>query len=168
MGNLHEKVRKSFCYQKLFWPFTVWINCSSDLKNFANSQPSTSNFKSFSQRLEQFFLTVGQNNFDNKIPYLYLAIISRNFITKKIARKQKINELSLYYRRKSGQSQRSESNWIIEKELEKSGHGQFRTTIKWNTVVDFAWFCSENIRSFCLLNQWKLIEFQHMFLSFAT
>ena len=43
---------------------------SSDLKNFANSRPSASNFKSFSQSLEQFFLTVGQNNFGNKIPFL--------------------------------------------------------------------------------------------------
>ena len=64
------KVRKAFCYQKLFWPFTVWINCSSDLKNFANSRPSASNFKSFSQSLEYFFLTVGQNNFWNKIPWI--------------------------------------------------------------------------------------------------
>ena len=36
--NLKEQVKKAFCYQKLFWPFTVWINCPSDLKNFANSQ----------------------------------------------------------------------------------------------------------------------------------
>ena len=36
------------------------MNCSSDLKNF----------KSFSRSLEQFFLTVGQNNFGNKIPFL--------------------------------------------------------------------------------------------------
>ena len=33
---------------------------------FANSQPSVSNFKSFSQSLEQFFLTVGQNNLVTK------------------------------------------------------------------------------------------------------
>ena len=64
MRNLQEQVKKAFCYQKLFWPFTVWINCSSDLKNFANSQPSASNFKSFSQSLEQFCLTKGQNNFE--------------------------------------------------------------------------------------------------------
>ena len=32
--NLQEQVKKAFCYQKLFWPFTVWINCSSDLKMF--------------------------------------------------------------------------------------------------------------------------------------
>ena len=68
LRNLQEQVKKAFCYQKLFWPFTVWINCSSDLKNFANSRPSASNFQSFSQSLEQFFLIVGQNNFGNKIP----------------------------------------------------------------------------------------------------
>ena len=67
MRNLQEQVKKAFCYQKFFWPFTVWINCSSDLKNFENSLPSASNFKSFSQSLEQFFLTVDQNNFGNKI-----------------------------------------------------------------------------------------------------
>ena len=70
MRNLQEQVKKAFCYQKLFWSFTVWINCSSDLKNFANSRPSASNFKFFSRSLEQFFLTVGQNNFGNKIPLL--------------------------------------------------------------------------------------------------
>ena len=61
---------------KLFWP-TVgkfcachqfislrgkWVfgppYCSSHLKNFANSRPSVSNFKSLSRSLEQFFLTV--------------------------------------------------------------------------------------------------------------
>ena len=70
MRNLQEQVKKAFCYQKLFWHFTVWINCSSDLKNFANSRPSASNFKSFSRSLEQFFLTEGQNNFGNKSPWL--------------------------------------------------------------------------------------------------
>ena len=47
LRNLQEQVKKAFCYQKLFWPFTAWINCSSDLKNFENSLPSASNFKSF-------------------------------------------------------------------------------------------------------------------------
>ena len=78
MRNLQEQVKKTFCYQKLFWPFTVWINCSSDLKNFANSQPSASNFKSFSRSLEQFFLTVGQNNFGNKIPFLLYECFWKN------------------------------------------------------------------------------------------
>ena len=55
MRNLQEQVKKALCYQKLFWPFTVWINCSSDLKIFANSRPSASNFKSFSRSLEHFF-----------------------------------------------------------------------------------------------------------------
>ena len=65
--NFQEQVKKAFCCQKLFWPFTVWINCSSDLKFFANSRPSASKIKSFFQSLEQFFLTVGQNNFGNTI-----------------------------------------------------------------------------------------------------
>ena len=68
LRNLQEQVKKAFCYQKLFWPFTVWINCSRDLKNFANSWPLASIFKTFSQSLEHFFLTAGQNNFGNKIP----------------------------------------------------------------------------------------------------
>ena len=66
MRNLQEQVKKAFCYQKLFSPFTVWINW----KLFANSRPSPLNFKSFSRSLKQFFLTVGQNNFGNKIPKL--------------------------------------------------------------------------------------------------
>ena len=61
-------IQKSILLPKLFWTFTVWINCSSDLKNFANSRPSALNFKSFSRSVEQFFLTLGQNNFGNKIP----------------------------------------------------------------------------------------------------
>ena len=69
LRNIQEQVKKAFCYQKLSWPFTVWINCLSDLKKFANSRPSASNFQSFSWSLEQFFLTVGQNNFANKIPF---------------------------------------------------------------------------------------------------
>ena len=70
LRNLQEQVKKAFCYQELFWPFTVWINCSSDLKKFENSRPSASIFKTFSRSLEQYFLTVGQNNFGNKIPNL--------------------------------------------------------------------------------------------------
>ena len=70
LRNLQEQVKKAFCYQKFFWPFTVWINCSSDLKIFANSWSSASNIKTFSRSLEQFFLTVGRNNFGNNIPKL--------------------------------------------------------------------------------------------------
>ena len=50
------------------------------IKNFANSQPSASNFTSFSRSLEQFFLSVGQNNFGNKIPVLLLSDILGNVI----------------------------------------------------------------------------------------
>ena len=47
---------------------------------FANSRPSVSNFKSFSQSLDQFFLTVGQNNFGNKIPFLKLNYSSQDTV----------------------------------------------------------------------------------------
>ena len=73
MRNLVEQVKKAFCNHKLFWPFTVWIHCPSDLKNVANSPPSALNYKSFSRSLEQFFLTVGQNSFGNKIPFVSLS-----------------------------------------------------------------------------------------------
>ena len=58
-------------FQKLFLPFNLRINCFRDLKDFANSWPSTLNFKSLSlsRSLELFFITVGQNNFGNKIPF---------------------------------------------------------------------------------------------------
>ena len=69
LRNLQEQVKKEFCHQKLVWPFTVWINCSSDLKIFENSRSSALNFKSFSRSLELFFLTVDQNNFGNIIPF---------------------------------------------------------------------------------------------------
>ena len=77
MRNLQEQVKKEFCYQKLFWPFTVWINCSSHRKFLKNSWLSASNFKSFSRSLEQFFQTVkSQNNFGNKTPFLFLFSLS--------------------------------------------------------------------------------------------
>ena len=50
----------------------------SDLNNFANTRPSASNFKSSSRSLELFFsLTVGQNNFGNKITshHIFLSIL---------------------------------------------------------------------------------------------
>lgn len=71
MRNFQEQVKQAFCYQKFFWPFTVCKNCSSDIKNFANSWSSASKFKSFSQSLEEFVRTVGKNNFGNKIPFTF-------------------------------------------------------------------------------------------------
>ena len=85
MRNLQEQVKKAFCYQKLFWPFIFWIFCSSDLKNFANSWPSTSHFKNFSLSLEQFFLIVDQNNFGNKIPLFHIATFFITFFRVQLA-----------------------------------------------------------------------------------
>ena len=79
LKNLQEQFKKAFCYKKLFWPFTVWINCSSFLKIFANSRPTASNFKSFSRSLEQFFIIACQNSFSNKIPLLTYRVCFRHF-----------------------------------------------------------------------------------------
>ena len=45
LRNLQEQFQKALCYQKLFWPFTVWRNCSSDLKIFINSKLTSPSFK---------------------------------------------------------------------------------------------------------------------------
>ena len=45
LRNLQEQVKKAFCYQQLFWPFTVWINCTSDLKIFTNSSAFSLKFQ---------------------------------------------------------------------------------------------------------------------------
>ena len=51
--------------------FILYLKFSSgDFKNFANYRPAASNFKGFSSIRITFFLTVGQNNFENKIPFL--------------------------------------------------------------------------------------------------
>ena len=47
----------------------MWMN-QTFFCFFENSRPSASNFKSFSRSQEFFFLTVGQNNFGNKIPFI--------------------------------------------------------------------------------------------------
>ena len=68
MRNLQQQVKKAFCYQQslcqqLFWPFTVWVNCSSDLKIFVYSRPSASKFFSITRTFfshsssEQFLIT---------------------------------------------------------------------------------------------------------------
>ena len=43
------KNKKSFCYQKLCWPFTVWIDYSSDLKKKFK-------FSAFNLKFQKFFL----------------------------------------------------------------------------------------------------------------
>ena len=71
-SNFQEQVK--ICNQKLCSPFSVGINCSSDLKTFANSWSSALNFERFSQSLEQFFLTVF---FGKKIPNIEPRIVIR-------------------------------------------------------------------------------------------
>jgi hypothetical protein len=53
LRNLQEEVKKALCYQTLFSPFTVRINCSSDLKIS----------KVFLNHWNIFSCTVDQNNY---------------------------------------------------------------------------------------------------------
>ena len=55
---------------KLFWP-TVRKNCSSDRGKLLKFEAEGREFAKFLRSLEQFFLTVGQNNFGNKIPFIH-------------------------------------------------------------------------------------------------
>ena len=63
----------------MFWPFTAWINCSSDLKNFENSRPSASNFRSFFDH---------KNNFGNKIPFLLYRRLAAQAVAKRVCRER--------------------------------------------------------------------------------
>ena len=59
LRNLQEQVKKAFCYQKLFWPFTVWMNCCK--------------FSAFSLKFQKIFSITrtifSHSRFGNKIPY---------------------------------------------------------------------------------------------------
>ena len=63
---------------KLFWP-TVRKNCSSDQENFLKFEADGQEFANYLRSLEQFFLTVSQNNFGNKIPFLFN--IKKNYLS---------------------------------------------------------------------------------------
>ena len=52
--NLQQQV-KNINFQKIFWSFTVQINCFSDLKMFQILNLQLSIFKSFPRSLDQFF-----------------------------------------------------------------------------------------------------------------
>ena len=54
---------------KLFSP-TVRKNVSSDREKLLKFEAEGREFTKILRSLEQFFLTVGQNNFGNKIPFL--------------------------------------------------------------------------------------------------
>ena len=78
LGNLQEQVKKVYCFKNCT---SLHFHCSNKLiqgsQNFENSRPSALNFKSFSWSLEQFFsLSIGQNNFRNKIPLHDLKILN--------------------------------------------------------------------------------------------
>ena len=55
-------------------------NCSSDREKLLNFEAEGREFAKFLRSLEQLFLTVGQNNFGNKIPFLNEKILATLFI----------------------------------------------------------------------------------------
>ena len=56
------------------------MNFTSDLKHFEKFCPSVSNLQKKSQSQEPFFLTVGQNNFQNKIPNITYSLCVIDFM----------------------------------------------------------------------------------------
>ena len=54
----------------MFWPFTVWISSSSDREKLLKFEAEGRESAKFLRSLEHFFLTVGQSNFGNKIPFI--------------------------------------------------------------------------------------------------
>ena len=49
-------------------------NCSSDREKLLKFEAESREFSKFLKSLEHFFLTVGQNNFGNKIPFLTCSL----------------------------------------------------------------------------------------------
>ena len=49
-------------------------NCSSDQEKLLKFETEGREFPNILRSLEQFFLTVVQNNFENKIPFLYMGL----------------------------------------------------------------------------------------------
>ena len=56
-------------FQKLFWPYTIWINCSSDLIFL---QLLGLVFQKVFSITTTFFFTTDQNNFGYKIPVIII------------------------------------------------------------------------------------------------
>ena len=80
------------------------MNCSSDLKIIANSGPSASNFKSFSQSLEHFFLTGDQNNFDNKNNFCFNMYAFVTLLTLLCSSKMQRSKLQYQIKRNSAKN----------------------------------------------------------------
>ena len=76
--NYYEKtpgeVRKTFCYQKLVWPFTAWINCSSDLNKFCEFLAFSLEFLKFFLMTRKYFLTKEKIILVTKYHYLMKSV----------------------------------------------------------------------------------------------
>ena len=58
MRNLQEQIKKVFCYQKLFWRFTVWMNWSGVREKCLEFEAEGREFaKKFSQWVRTILIT---------------------------------------------------------------------------------------------------------------
>ena len=71
MRSLKEQVKKHYV-SKIVLTFHCLNKLFSWSQNFCSCLAFSLEFQNFSRSLEQFFLTVGQNNFGNKIPFPHL------------------------------------------------------------------------------------------------
>ena len=108
------ELRKTFDAKMIGWTHF------SDLKIFANSWPSASNIKNFSRSLEQFFHTVGHNNFGNKIPIQNTKICQFRNLYKHSVTQKWILATRVYFRYQKASLQISYLEHIITDQV--NGH----------------------------------------------
>ena len=80
MRDHQEQVKKAFCYQKIFRPFTVWINCSNDLKNWKFSANSLELQKFFSITRTIFSQSRSKKIWKTKDNYLFIRPHAQSWI----------------------------------------------------------------------------------------
>ena len=74
MKNLQEQVKEAFCFQNNFWPFTAWINCSSDLNKFCEFSAFSLEFLKFFLMTRKYFLTKEKIILVTKYHYLMKSV----------------------------------------------------------------------------------------------
>ena len=74
MSNLPKQFKKGILLLKIVLTFHYLNKLFKWSQKFCKFSAFSLEFQNFSWSLEFFFLTVGQNNFGNKIPYLNLSM----------------------------------------------------------------------------------------------
>ena len=77
-----RNLQKSIMIQKSFWPLTVWINCYSDLRHFANSRHSAWNFQTFFFSINRVIISHSRSEWFYKILVIWTFFVSHLFLYK--------------------------------------------------------------------------------------